>query len=161
MFSKTLCSEGEYELVLSLGRAPDCHHDFLAPFEIRADQFAYLGVRLPYAKFPRDPTSNPPVGPPPFIPPAEMLGNISTRVIAGTENNQLIGGFIISGEQPKRVIVRAIGPSLGPLGIPSVLADPILELHEAAPNFIFQARHWDRSVERPLRCKPPANSTAR
>jgi uncharacterized protein GlcG (DUF336 family) len=30
-------------------------HDFLAPFPIRADQFAYLGARLPYAKFPRDP----------------------------------------------------------------------------------------------------------
>ena len=30
-------------------------HDFLAPFSIRADQFGYLGARLPYAKFPRDP----------------------------------------------------------------------------------------------------------
>jgi len=122
-------------------------HDFLAPFEIRADQFAYLGVRLPYAKFPRDPTSNPPVGPPPFIPPAEMLGNISTRVIAGTENNQLIGGFIISGEQPKRVIVRAIGPSLGPLGIPSVLADPILELHGPTGSLLASNDNWRESQE--------------
>jgi uncharacterized protein GlcG (DUF336 family) len=30
-------------------------HDFLAPFAIRSDQFFYRGVRLPYAKFPRDP----------------------------------------------------------------------------------------------------------
>ncbi|HAK07041.1 MAG TPA: hypothetical protein DCO65_07235 [Spartobacteria bacterium] len=30
-------------------------HDFLAPFAIRADQFFFQGVRLPYAKFPRDP----------------------------------------------------------------------------------------------------------
>jgi len=30
-------------------------HNFLAPYAIRADQFFYLGVRLPYAKFPRDP----------------------------------------------------------------------------------------------------------
>ena len=37
-------------------------HDFLAPFSIRADQFAYLGARLPYAKFPRDPTT---IDPPP------------------------------------------------------------------------------------------------
>lgn len=29
---------------------------FLAPFAIRADQFSYLGARLPYAKFPRDPS---------------------------------------------------------------------------------------------------------
>jgi uncharacterized protein GlcG (DUF336 family) len=30
-------------------------HDFLAPEHIRSDQFSFLGVRLPYAKFPRDP----------------------------------------------------------------------------------------------------------
>jgi hypothetical protein len=30
-------------------------NDFPAPFAIRADQFGYLGARLPYAKFPRDP----------------------------------------------------------------------------------------------------------
>ena len=30
-------------------------HDFLAPVAIRSDQFGYLGARLPYAKFPRDP----------------------------------------------------------------------------------------------------------
>src|SRR5204863_9175220 len=69
-------------------------HDFLAPFSIRADQFAYLGARLPYAKFPRDPTSDPPPGPPPFVAAAEILANISTRVSAGTGNDQLIGGFI-------------------------------------------------------------------
>ena len=40
------------------------------------------------------------------------LGNISTRLRVETGDNVLIGGFIITGTQPKRVIVRAIGPSL-------------------------------------------------
>ena len=40
-----------------------------------------------------------------------------------------IGGFIISGSAPKRVILRAIGPSLSHFGIPDLLADPVLELH--------------------------------
>jgi uncharacterized protein GlcG (DUF336 family) len=31
-------------------------HDFLAPYSIRSDQFFFRGTRLPYAKFPRDPT---------------------------------------------------------------------------------------------------------
>jgi len=31
-------------------------HDFLAPNAIRSDQFNFRGTRLPYAKFPRDPT---------------------------------------------------------------------------------------------------------
>src|SRR4029079_3000409 len=78
-------------------------HDFLAPFNIRADQFAYLGARLPYAKFPRDPRGvEPPPGPPPILPPAENLANIATRLNAGTGDNQLIGGFIVTGEQEKR-----------------------------------------------------------
>ena len=40
------------------------------------------------------------------------LGNISTRVSVQTGDNVLIGGFIVTGTQPKKVIVRAIGPSL-------------------------------------------------
>ena len=44
-------------------------------------------------------------------------------------NNVGIGGFIVPGNGPKRVIVRAIGPSLVRFGIVDVLADPVLELH--------------------------------
>jgi predicted methyltransferase MtxX (methanogen marker protein 4) len=47
-----------------------------------------------------------------------------------TDSNVLIGGFIISGSAPKKVIVRAIGPSLGNFGVTGFLADPTLELHE-------------------------------
>ncbi len=53
------------------------------------------------------------------------LGNISTRLRVETGDNVLIGGFIVTGTQPKRVIVRAIGPSLPVAG---KLADPNLEL---------------------------------
>ena len=54
------------------------------------------------------------------------LGNVSTRLRVETGDNALIGGFIVSGTQPKRVIVRAIGPSLP---FDGKLTDPILELH--------------------------------
>ena len=39
----------------------------------------------------------------------------------------MIGGFIVPGTQPKKVILRAIGPSLA--GVPDALTNPILELH--------------------------------
>lgn len=55
-----------------------------------------------------------------------VLANISTRLRVETGDNVLIGGFIITGTQPKKVIVRAIGPSLPVAG---ALADPILELN--------------------------------
>jgi len=60
------------------------------------------------------------------------LANISTRLSVQTGNNVLIGGFIITGTGPKNVIVRGIGPSLTAFGVPGALADPILEVHDAA-----------------------------
>ncbi len=118
-------------------------HDFLAPYSIRADQFAYLGARLPYAKFPRDPDgADPSLGGPLITVAAEKLANISTRVNAATGDNRLIGGFIISGNASKKVIIRAMGPSLGDYGVASALADPTLELHDATGAIIATNDNW-------------------
>jgi N-acetylneuraminic acid mutarotase len=72
-----------------------------------------------------------------------QLGNISTRLAVGTGDNALIGGFIITGTQPKRVIVRALGPSLP---VPDVLADPVLELHQGDGEVITND-NWRDSQE--------------
>ena len=56
-----------------------------------------------------------------------ILGNISTRSFVQTDDNVMIGGFIVQGTQPKRVILRVIGPELTPYVL-NVLADPTLEL---------------------------------
>ena len=69
------------------------------------------------------------VGPPAVTKPPQLL-NISTRMRVLPGDNVLIGGFIITGTEPKKVIVRGIGPSLGALGLSGVLADPTLELHQ-------------------------------
>jgi hypothetical protein len=55
--------------------------------------------------------------------------NVSTRVRVQSGENVLIGGFIITGTAPVEVLLRAIGPSLGDLGLEDFLADPSLELH--------------------------------
>jgi len=57
---------------------------------------------------------------------AQLL-NVSTRMRVLAGDSALIGGFIVIGNVPKKVIIRAIGPSLA--GIPGVLANPVLELH--------------------------------
>lgn len=62
----------------------------------------------------------------PLVP---KLLNISTRAQILTNDNVLIGGFIITGNEGKKVMLRAVGPSLTPFGITDALADPILELH--------------------------------
>jgi hypothetical protein len=57
------------------------------------------------------------------------LANISTRGFVNTGQGQLIGGFIIRGG-PKLVLIRALGPTLGALGVSPALADPKLQLFE-------------------------------
>jgi hypothetical protein len=54
--------------------------------------------------------------------------NISTRLNVQTGDNALIGGFIIMGNAPKKVVVRALGTSLTQSGVSGALADPTLEL---------------------------------
>jgi hypothetical protein len=57
-------------------------------------------------------------------------GNIATRLAVGTGENVLIGGFIIEGNAPKKVVIRALGPSLTQFGVPNAMADPVLDLNE-------------------------------
>jgi uncharacterized delta-60 repeat protein len=57
--------------------------------------------------------------------------NIATRLRVQTGENVLIGGFIITGTDPKKVLIRGIGPSLSNF-FTGVLADPTLELHQGS-----------------------------
>jgi hypothetical protein len=61
-------------------------------------------------------------------PPVVHLLNISTRLRVQTGDNGLIAGFIVTGTDPKKVIIRGIGPSLQ--GVGATLSDPVLELHQ-------------------------------
>jgi hypothetical protein len=74
------------------------------------------------------------------------FGNISTRLRVETADNVLIGGFIITGTQPKKVIVRAIGPSLS-ASFPGALADPILELRNSSGGLIVANDNWRSDQE--------------
>ena len=64
----------------------------------------------------------------PATPPT--LLNISTRMRVLTGDQVLIGGFIITGTDLKRVLIRGIGPSLNGVGV--TLSDPTLELHQGS-----------------------------
>ncbi len=72
-----------------------------------------------------------------------QLLNISTRLTVGGDHGVGIGGFIVTGNEPKKVILRAIGPSLGGSGLANFLADPVLELHGgAADDLISTNDNW-------------------
>jgi hypothetical protein len=75
-----------------------------------------------------------------------ILGNISTRSFVQTDDNVMIGGFMVQGIQPKRVILRAIGPELSQYGVPNVLPDPVLELHDSSGALIASNDNWLHTI---------------
>ena len=75
-----------------------------------------------------------------------ILGNIRTRSFVQRGDDVMIGGFIVAGNEPKRVIVRAIGPELTRYGVPDPLADPTLELHDATGASIASNDDWQHTI---------------
>ena len=75
------------------------------------------------------------------------LPNISSRGFVQTGNDVLIGGFIVGGDEDGVVLIRAIGPSLSPLGLTDALADPELELHDASGDIIASNNDWKDSQQ--------------
>jgi hypothetical protein len=63
--------------------------------------------------------------------PAANLTNVSTRASVQTGQSVAIAGFIVTGTDSKRVVVRGLGPTLTQFGVLGVLADPTLNLHDA------------------------------
>lgn len=78
-------------------------------------------------------------------PSAAQLLNISSRLRVQPDDNTLIGGLIITGTEPKKVVLRAIGPSTK---IPGLLDDPTLELHDGTGALVTNNDNWVDSPER-------------
>jgi hypothetical protein len=74
--------------------------------------------------------------------PTAILANISTRADVQTGENVAIGGFIIDGIIPKKVALRALGPSLSAAGVTGVLRDPYLQLIDSTGSIIASNDGW-------------------
>ena len=77
--------------------------------------------------------------------PADLFGNISTRARIGGGGDVLIGGFIITGTQPREVVVRAIGPSLP---LPGAIANPVMEVHGSSGELLATNDNWNDAATR-------------
>ncbi|MEY2495664.1 MAG: hypothetical protein QOJ45_2156 [Verrucomicrobiota bacterium] len=73
--------------------------------------------------------------------PAQSL-NISTRVRTELGDKAMIGGFIITGNASKSVVIRGLGPSLASFNLSDLLLNPQLELRGSSNNLIFLNRDW-------------------
>src|SRR4029079_12779352 len=75
------------------------------------------------------------------------LANTSTRGFVQTDDNVLIGGFIIGNGGSDTVVVRAIGPSRADAGVSNPLADPTLDLYDANGAIILSDDNWRETQE--------------
>ena len=121
----------------------------LALDDINGGQFLYGAPLIAPLPTP-GPTPSPTSSPSPTPTPSQVshLANISTRVDVGIEANVMIGGFIVTGSEPKKVIIRALGPSLSAAGINGAMRDPYLELHDSSGATIASDDDWQTGGQR-------------
>jgi hypothetical protein len=68
---------------------------------------------------------------------APQLVNISTRGFVDTGEGNLIAGFVVTGNAPKRVLIRGVGPGLSQFNVPGVVSDPMLRLYAAGSSAVI------------------------
>jgi hypothetical protein len=82
----------------------------------------------------------------PFSP--QKVMNVSTRGVVGTGQAQLIAGFVVGGNISKKVLIRAVGPTLSSYGVPSgTLGDPMLRLSHlvnGVDTTVRENNDWDQ-----------------
>lgn len=98
-------------------------------------------------------TANPGPSPSPTPMPNTRLANISTRMIAGTGDNVVIGGFIIGVQGKKKVILRGLGPSIRVDGKPvrGTLQNPVIELHKGDGSVVAANDNWKDTQQAEIR----------
>ncbi|MCF3651334.1 carboxypeptidase regulatory-like domain-containing protein [Synoicihabitans lomoniglobus] len=69
-----------------------------------------------------------------------QLVNLSVNAQIGSST--FVVGFVITGDSPRSIMVRAVGPGLIQFGVPNVNANPMLTLYQG-PNVIGQNDDWD------------------
>ncbi|MEO7167166.1 MAG: matrixin family metalloprotease [Spartobacteria bacterium] len=105
------------------------------------------GIHFLYGTASPTPTPGPSATPGPTPEPPSRLVNISTRMRVGIGPEVLIGGFIIQGDVQKKVILRAIGPSLGAAGVAGALQNPQIELRDGAGALLGSNDDWQESLD--------------
>jgi len=99
-------------------------------------QYPTMGCNTAYNSIPihLENTKFPTVGP--------QALNLSTRGLVSAGDNVLIGGFIVTGSNPKSVVLRALGPSLSSFGLSDVLTDPVLSVYNSSNTLIATNDNW-------------------
>jgi len=127
-FENGFGAETNYGRVLGLSGTGEKIFDYRYPTNFCDEVFNAVPLHLESTRFPR-------VGP--------QALNLSTRAFVGIQDQSLIEGFIVTGDSPKTVVLRAIGPSLGNSGVTGVLPDPNLTVFNSSGVQIGSNNNWE------------------
>jgi sugar lactone lactonase YvrE len=72
----------------------------------------------------------------------QRVANLSTRGFVEAGEGVLVAGFVVTGNAPRRVLIRGIGPGLVAYGVPDALVDPVLHVHGAGEIVLAQNDDW-------------------
>ncbi len=76
------------------------------------------------------------------------LVNVSTLGFVGTGQQALVPGFVIGGNAPKLLLIRAVGPGLAQFGVGSLLADPQLAVAPLGGDLTVATNdNWGNAAE--------------
>lgn len=80
---------------------------------------------------------------------SSQLANIASRGFVEAGDNVMIGGLIVGGNgtENARILLRAVGPSLGKAGVAGALQDPTLELRDANGEVLRENDNWQDSQQ--------------
>ena len=101
--------------------------------------------------------------PAPSPTPPAQLQNISSRLLIQTGNNVGIAGFVIEGTDPKKVLIRGLGPTLAQFNVTGVMPNPTLELHDSSGSLITANDNWKDTQQAAItatQLAPPADAEA-
>jgi hypothetical protein len=108
------------------------------------------------------PNPTPPFGTPTPTP-AAQLQNISSRLLIQTGNNVGIAGFVVGGTEPKKLLIRGLGPTLAQFNVTGVMQNPTLELHDGSGSLITTNDNWKDTQQAEItatQLAPPADAEA-
>lgn len=79
------------------------------------------------------------------------LTNLSALAKIGADGEVLTPGVVVSGNNPRTVVVRAVGPGLADVGLPgdTLLSDPSLAILNGAGQMLVANGNWNQSEPGP------------
>ena len=122
---------GEFKLPFGIAIDPETNRAYVADWDNNRIQIFDLGPRA---------------DPPPPIP-ASRLSNLSARLPTITAGAGAATGFVVTGDAPKQLLVRAIGPGLISFGVSNPFANPALQVFDHASRVVAQNDDWIATAE--------------